>query len=52
MKFKLKAKVTGGSVSKNGCKVELEAAEGGNKETLDCDVVLISTGRRPYTDGL
>lgn len=52
MKFKLKAKVTGGSASKSGCKVDLESVDGGNKETLDCDVVLISTGRKPYTEGL
>ncbi|XP_021189035.1 dihydrolipoyl dehydrogenase [Helicoverpa armigera] len=52
MKFKLNTKVTG--VKKSGGKVivDIEAAKGGSKETLDCDVVLISIGRRPYTTDL
>nr|WIJ39648.1 dihydrolipoyl dehydrogenase [Dioryctria sylvestrella] len=52
MKFKLNTKVM--AVKKEGGKVtvEVEAAKGGNKETLDCDVVLISIGRRPYTKDL
>ncbi|XP_075970699.1 dihydrolipoyl dehydrogenase [Anticarsia gemmatalis] len=52
MKFKLGTKVT--SVKKEGSvvKVEVEPAKGGAKETLDCDVVLISIGRRPYTKDL
>ncbi|VVC97248.1 dihydrolipoyl dehydrogenase [Leptidea sinapis] len=52
MKFKLGTKVTGVKKEGAGVKVEVEAAKGGNKETLDCDVVLISIGRRPYTKGL
>lgn len=52
IKFLLKTKVTGGSGSKSGCKVNIEAADGGKQETLECDVVLVSTGRRPYTSGL
>ncbi|KAJ0179817.1 hypothetical protein K1T71_004408 [Dendrolimus kikuchii] len=52
LQFKLGTKVT--AVKKEGgmVKVDVEAAKGGNKETLDCDVVLISIGRRPYTKGL
>ncbi|XP_013188398.1 dihydrolipoyl dehydrogenase isoform X1 [Amyelois transitella] len=52
MKFKLNTKVL--SVKKEGStvKVEVEGAKGGNKEVLDCDVVLISIGRRPYTKDL
>jgi dihydrolipoamide dehydrogenase len=52
MKFLLKTKVVGGKASPNGCKVDIESAEGGNKSTLDGDVVLVSTGRRAYTKGL
>ncbi|XP_052750522.1 dihydrolipoyl dehydrogenase isoform X2 [Galleria mellonella] len=52
MNFKLGTKVLG--VRKEGSivKVDVEAAKGGNKETLECDVVLISIGRRPYTKDL
>lgn len=45
-------KVVGGKVGANGCKVEVEPAEGGERKTLEADVVLVSTGRRPYTQGL
>jgi len=49
MKFMLKTKVVGGKGGSSGCKVEVEAAAGGEKQTIDCDVILVSTGRRPYT---
>ena len=52
MKFMMKTKVVGGKGGAGGCKVEVEAAEGGNKQTLDCDIILVSTGRRPFTQGL
>lgn len=32
--------------------VEVEDLKSGKKEKIDCDVILVSTGRRPYTDGL
>ena len=51
-KFLMKTKVVGGKGGPNGCKVEIEPAEGGARTFLDCDVILVSTGRRPYTDGL
>jgi dihydrolipoamide dehydrogenase len=51
-KFMMKTKVVGGKGSASGCKVEVEAAEGGKKQTLDCDIILVSTGRRAYTAGL
>jgi dihydrolipoamide dehydrogenase len=52
LKFMLKTKVVGGSGSANGCKVEIEPAEGGAKQVLDADIILVATGRRPYTGGL
>lgn len=51
-KFMMKTKVVGGSGGPNGCKVEVEAAAGGDKKTIDCDIILVSTGRRPFTEGL
>jgi len=48
----LKTKVTGGKGGSAGCKVDIEPAAGGTKSTLDCDIILVSTGRRPYTKGL
>lgn len=50
--FKLGAKVTGVEKSGAGAKVTFEPVKGGDAQTLDADVVLIATGRRPYTAGL
>ena len=50
--FKLGTKVTGAKKTKDGWSLSLEAAAGGKAEELACDVVLVSVGRRPYTDGL
>ncbi|KAJ8731957.1 hypothetical protein PYW08_014687 [Mythimna loreyi] len=52
MKFKLGTKVTGVKKEGGQVKVDVEPAKGGAKETLVCDVVLISIGRRPYTTDL
>lgn len=48
----MKTKVVGGKGAAEGCKVDIEPSEGGSKKTLDCDVILVSTGRRAYTAGL
>ncbi|WP_438751520.1 dihydrolipoyl dehydrogenase [Pararhizobium sp. O133] len=50
--FKLGAKVSGVEKSGAGAKVTFEPVKGGEAQTLDADVVLIATGRRPYTTGL
>jgi dihydrolipoamide dehydrogenase len=50
--FKLGSKVTDVKKAKKGASVTFEPLKGGNAETIDADVVLIATGRRPYTDGL
>ncbi|KAI9843115.1 MAG: dihydrolipoamide dehydrogenase precursor [Thelocarpon superellum] len=52
MKFKLNTKVLSGDAGGEGVKLEVEAAKGGKKETLDADVVLVAIGRRAYTAGL
>ncbi|MEL6948327.1 MAG: dihydrolipoyl dehydrogenase, partial [Pseudomonadota bacterium] len=50
--FHLNSKVT--AVAKKGRKgvVTFEPVKGGDAETLTADVVLVATGRAPYTDGL
>ncbi|WP_040489346.1 dihydrolipoyl dehydrogenase [Fulvimarina pelagi] len=53
IEFKLGAKVTG--VEKHdggGASVTFEPAKGGESETLDAEVVLVATGRKPHTEGL
>jgi dihydrolipoamide dehydrogenase len=52
MTFKLSSKVT--AVDKSGprLKVTVEPAKGGAPETIEADVVLVSIGRVPYTEGL
>ncbi len=50
--FRLGAKVTGVARAKKGATVTFEPVKGGNAETIAADVVLIATGRKPYTEGL
>jgi dihydrolipoamide dehydrogenase len=50
--FKLSAKVTGAKATKDGVTLAMEPVQGGKKETLKADVVLVAVGRRPYTEGL
>lgn len=52
MKFKLSTKVN--SSRKEGGKVilDVESTKNGKTETMDADVILVATGRRPYTEGL
>ncbi len=50
--FKLSSKVTAVEKAKKGAKVTFEPVAGGAAETIEADVVLVATGRRPYTDGL
>ena len=52
MDIRLSSKVTAVERSGDGAKVTFEPVKGGEAVTLDADIVLISTGRRPYTEGL
>jgi dihydrolipoamide dehydrogenase len=56
LEFKLGAKVTGVEKTKKGASVTFEpvnkAQGGGDKETIEADVVLVATGRRAYSDKL
>ena len=50
--FKLGAKVTAVEKAGAGAKVTFEPAKGGNAESLEADIVLVATGRKPFTEGL
>ena len=50
--IKLGSKVTGVAKGKKGATVTFEPVKGGAAETIEADVVLIATGRKPYTEGL
>ena len=50
--FRLSRKVTGVTRTTTGATVAYSAIDGSAPETLDADVVLIATGRLPYTRGL
>mmetsp|Transcript_17006 Transcript_17006/g.18938 ORF Transcript_17006/g.18938 Transcript_17006/m.18938 type:complete len:501 (+) Transcript_17006:17-1519(+) len=52
MKFMMQTKVLSANKQADGnYKLEVENKKG-EKSTLDCDVVLVAIGRRPYTDNL
>ena len=50
--FKLSSKVTSATTSATGVQLSVEPAAGGTAETIEADYVLVSIGRRPYTQGL
>ncbi|WP_206456413.1 dihydrolipoyl dehydrogenase [Aurantimonas marina] len=50
--FRLGAKVTGVTKADRGATVSFEPVKGGDADTLAADVVLVATGRKPYTEGL
>ncbi|MDZ7823838.1 MAG: dihydrolipoyl dehydrogenase [Ahrensia sp.] len=52
MVFKTGSKVTGVVKSKTGAEVTFEPAKGGDSQTLKADIVLVATGRKPYTENL
>jgi dihydrolipoamide dehydrogenase len=52
LKFVLGAAVQGAEAGKNGAKVTYKLRKDDSEHTLDADVVLVATGRKPYTDGL
>jgi dihydrolipoamide dehydrogenase len=51
-KFHLSSKVTKVEKKGKGGSVVFSPVAGGDAVTLDGDIVLVATGRRPYTDGL
>jgi dihydrolipoamide dehydrogenase len=50
--FRLGTKVTGAKSTRTGVNLTVEPAKGGKAEQVEADVVLVSIGRRPYTQGL
>ncbi|KAJ1734033.1 dihydrolipoamide dehydrogenase precursor [Coemansia biformis] len=52
IKFKTSTKVIGSEKKDGKVVVSVEGAKTGKPETLEADVVLLSVGRRPYTEGL
>lgn len=50
--FKFATKVTGGKKAKSGVTLTMEPRDGGDAATETYDVVLVSVGRRPYTEAL
>jgi len=53
IKFKMSTKVMGASVKPGGGAVlKTEPVKGGDGEDMEADIVLVSTGRVPFTDGL
>ncbi|WP_377297378.1 dihydrolipoyl dehydrogenase [Rhizobium sp. SGZ-381] len=52
IEFNLGAKVTGVEKTEAGAKVTFEPVKGGEAQTIEADVVLVATGRKPFTAGL
>lgn len=52
MEFHLSTKCLGASKKGNQTIVEVEDINSKEKTKIECDVVLVSTGRKPFTDGL
>ena len=53
LEFKMNTKVTSATRTPGGgVQVAMESNKTGKSETLDCDVLLVSIGRRPYTKNL
>ena len=50
--FRLATKVMAAKRGKSGVTLTLEPAQGGPREEITADVVLVAIGRRPYTEGL
>ncbi len=50
--FQLSTKVVGVEKKGGGLAITIEPAAGGEKKVIDADVMLVSIGRRPFTDNL
>jgi dihydrolipoyl dehydrogenase len=50
--FRLGTKVVAAKRGADGVALTLEAAQGGAREEIKADVVLVAIGRQPYTEGL
>ncbi|MES3038073.1 MAG: dihydrolipoyl dehydrogenase [Bdellovibrionota bacterium] len=52
VKFMTSTKVTGSKLEKDKVVLDFESLKDGSKSTISGDVVLVSTGRKPFTAGL
>jgi dihydrolipoamide dehydrogenase len=52
LKFKLSTKVLSAKPDKKGVRLEVESLTDSKKENIEVDIVLVSVGRKPYTDNL
>jgi dihydrolipoamide dehydrogenase len=52
IKFRLSSKVTGATTTDAGVSLAVEPVKGGAAQQVSADAVLLSIGRRPYTQGL
>lgn len=52
LQFKLGTKVMGATKHSNGVTVSVESVKDGKKEEIECDVLLVCVGRRPFTENL
>lgn len=52
MKFLMQSKVIGSSPIKNGLKLSIESVVDGKKSDIETEIVLVATGRRPFSSGL
>lgn len=50
--FLTEHKVVGGTIGDRSAKVVVEDTKSGKKKELEADIVLVATGRKPYTEGL
>lgn len=52
IKFRLGTKVMGAQKHGDSVTVSVESVKDGKKEDIECDVLLVCIGRRPFTEGL
>lgn len=52
MEFLFKVKVSGSKASKSGVELSYEDMNDNSQKKIEGDMVLVATGRRPYSDGL
>ena len=52
MKFLMSTKVFAANKTGNSVEIEYESLKDGAKSKIKCDVVLVATGRKPFTTGL
>ena len=50
LEFRMSSKVTAVERTKKGARVAFEPVKGGEAESVEADVVLVATGRKPFSD--